>query len=200
MGGCLLGNLVESFVDNVCRDLVHPEIGSILHCDLAFGTSEHSGVYVGNSQIVHLNGRGEVECVSPEEFIEGTSAISIYVSSRNGYAVGDSEIALRALSRLSLAAFIAQADGDSPEARAYKTFLTATGKTAEYGRAIMHVMQKITDAQFAGEMDDDEQTAKHLAGLEATQDILQFFFDAYNKLADEASARHESLQAASKKS
>ncbi len=98
----------------------------------------------------------------------------------------------------SLDAFIAESDGESPEAKAYKAFLTATVRTAEYGRAISHVIQKITDVQFAGDMDEDEQTAKQLAGLKATQDILDFYYDAYYKLADETSARHDALTTSSK--
>lgn len=82
-----LVNMVEGVVDS-CRDKVRPVEGSILYCDLAFGYAEHSGVYIGDGRIVHLNGQGKVEVVSPSEFIEGTTAMNIYVSCRNEYAVG----------------------------------------------------------------------------------------------------------------
>lgn len=88
-------NLYESMCD-VLRDRVTPVPGSVLYCDLAFGYMEHSGIYIGNNNIVHLSGRGTVEVVSPEEFIENTTAVSIYVSSRNGTALGCAEVARRA--------------------------------------------------------------------------------------------------------
>ena len=47
-------NMAEGIID-ACRDQVQPEIGSVLYCDLAFGYMEHSGIYIGNRQIVHLN-------------------------------------------------------------------------------------------------------------------------------------------------
>jgi len=90
-------NIVESVVDNVFRDKVdEPEIGSVLYCDLAFGYAEHSGIYIGNNEIVNLHGNGKIEIVSPEEFIEGTTAISIYVSCIDEYPVGSIEVARRA--------------------------------------------------------------------------------------------------------
>lgn len=91
-------NFAESFVDNVIRDKVSPKIGSVVYCDLAFGYMEHSGIYVGNGEIVHLNSKGNIETVSASEFIDGTTAISIYVSCRDGRSVGDEDIAERALS------------------------------------------------------------------------------------------------------
>lgn len=92
-----VGNLVESFVDNVIRDNVTPKPGSVVYCDLAFGYAEHSGIYVGNNKIVHLNNKGIIETVSPKEFIDGTTAISIYVSSSSGTSDGDESVAQRAL-------------------------------------------------------------------------------------------------------
>ena len=60
----LLG-LVESFIDNEIRDTVYPVMGSVVYCDLAFGHAEHSGIYIGNDQIVHLDGSGDIEIVTP---------------------------------------------------------------------------------------------------------------------------------------
>lgn len=80
-------NLVESFVD-AFRDSVRPVPGSIVYCDLLMGYMEHSGVYIGNNQIVHLTGNGDIEIVSPQEFVEGTTALNIYVSCRGESAVG----------------------------------------------------------------------------------------------------------------
>ena len=48
---------------------VMPKKGSVLYCDLSFGIAEHSGIYVGDNRIVHLNGKGEIEAVSPAAFL-----------------------------------------------------------------------------------------------------------------------------------
>lgn len=93
-------NFFESVVDNLIRDKVTPVVGSIVYCDLAAGQAEHSGIYIGNNRIVHLNGDGLVESVTPKQFMERlegwNTAISIYVSSHNGKAVGKIEVAERA--------------------------------------------------------------------------------------------------------
>lgn len=91
-------NLVESFVDNVIRDKVSaPSIGSVVYCDLVAGQAEHSGIYVGNNHIVHLNGDGSIERVTPKQFMDRlgglNTAISIYVSCKNGSPVGSRDAA-----------------------------------------------------------------------------------------------------------
>ncbi|GAB6263409.1 lecithin retinol acyltransferase family protein [Photobacterium sp. R1] len=73
-------NLAESFIDNVLVDKTAPKRGSVVYCDLAFGYADHSGIYIGNGQIVHLNRKGMIEVVSASAFIRDTTAISIYVS------------------------------------------------------------------------------------------------------------------------
>jgi len=96
----VIGNVLESFVDNVFRDMVEPKIGSIVYCELALGQAEHSGVYIGDNQIVHLDGSGFIEIVSPNKFMNRlggwNTAISIYVSCCDSYAVGSEAIAKRA--------------------------------------------------------------------------------------------------------
>lgn len=88
---------VEYIIDNALRDTVtEPEIGSVLYCDLAIGLAEHSGVYLGNGEIIHLNGDGVIERVSPTEFMAGTTALNIYVSCDGSYATGCSSVAHRA--------------------------------------------------------------------------------------------------------
>lgn len=82
-----LYNMVESIVDN-CRDQVQPKIGSVLYCDLAFGYMDHSGIYIGDGKIVHLSGKGNIEIVTPKQFIDGGTACNIYVSCRDTRAVG----------------------------------------------------------------------------------------------------------------
>ncbi|WP_116644303.1 lecithin retinol acyltransferase family protein [Salinivibrio sp. HTSP] len=99
----LTSGLAESFVDNVLRDKVQPVPGSLVYCDLALAF-EHSGIYVGNDQIVHLNGDGRVEAVSPARFLQRLGgfnpAISIYVSCRDKQAVGSPAAAARAMQEI----------------------------------------------------------------------------------------------------
>lgn len=96
-----VGNLSKSFVDNVIRDNVQPVKGSVVYCDLALGYAEHSGIYVGDDSIAHLDGSGRIEIVSPTAFLNRlngwNSAISIYVSCRGSEAVGAINAAERAL-------------------------------------------------------------------------------------------------------
>ncbi len=94
-------NFIESFIDNVCRDKVYPRVGSILYIDMAFGFADHSGVYVGNGQVVELAGDGLIRKVPLWRFMGTPSlvntAISVYVSSRNGCGIGSDAVASRAL-------------------------------------------------------------------------------------------------------
>ena len=96
-------NFVESFVDNVIRDKVSsPAVGSMVYCDLL--TAEHSGIYVGKGKIVHLDGDGYIEIISPEHFLERldglNTAISVYVSCCGTEAVGNMQAAQRARDRI----------------------------------------------------------------------------------------------------
>jgi len=90
-------NLGESFIDNVVRDAVQsPVEGSVVYCDLAFGYAEHSGIYIDENRIVHLNSKGVIEYVTPEEFIDGTPAMSVYVSCYDECPVGSCNASKRA--------------------------------------------------------------------------------------------------------
>lgn len=95
--------LLRSFRDNVLAEHVTPVPGSVLYCDLAAGYAEHSGIYVGGDGtkcIVELSrqqGRCVINLVSPGEFISGGIGFSIYVSSRNGHAMGKKSVARAAL-------------------------------------------------------------------------------------------------------
>lgn len=94
-------SLLESFIDNVFRDKVsEPQVGSLVYCDIVTGYAEHSGIYVGKRRIVHLNGDGLIESVSPQEFIGRlggfNTAMSIYVSCYETKAVGSYIVADRA--------------------------------------------------------------------------------------------------------
>ena len=48
---------------------IKPKVGSIVYCNLAI-VAEHTGIYVGDGKIVHLNGSGLVEMVSADEFCD----------------------------------------------------------------------------------------------------------------------------------
>lgn len=78
---------------------VKPKTGSVVYCKILGGIAEHSGIYVGNDRIVHLNGDGWVECVSSEAFLEQgirSSHNAIYVSAHGKTAVGSKTAAKRA--------------------------------------------------------------------------------------------------------
>ena len=72
-------NLAKSIYDTF-RDQVHPVVGSILYCDIAMGYAEHSGIWVGENEIVHLNKYGDIELVNPYDFMSGTTALNVYAS------------------------------------------------------------------------------------------------------------------------
>lgn len=45
------------------------KVGSVIACDLAYGIIDHSGIYVGNNEVIELNGNGLIRKISIEEFI-----------------------------------------------------------------------------------------------------------------------------------
>ncbi|MBL0711673.1 MAG: hypothetical protein JJV99_11775 [Colwellia sp.] len=91
-------NAFESVVDNYMRDTIsEPAIGSIVYCDLFLGYCEHSGIYIGNDEIIHLNKKGIIEKVDLKNFIKSTTALSIYASCIDSEAMGNQAIAQRAL-------------------------------------------------------------------------------------------------------
>lgn len=86
-------HIADQFKDNVKE----PKVGSILHTGLLGDLMEHTGVYIGNGKIIELNNKGHIIEVTPSEFIDGGTGINIYVSAKNGVAVGSSLIAERAI-------------------------------------------------------------------------------------------------------
>ena len=76
-----------------------PAIGSIVYCDLV-GAVEHSGVYIGNDLIVHLDGDGHIEAVSPNAFLGRLGgfnpAVNIYVSCDGDDPLGSESVARHA--------------------------------------------------------------------------------------------------------
>lgn len=78
--------------------LVEAKRGAVVYCDLIGDYAEHSGIYVGNGQIVNLEGDGKIRKVTFKEFIKGTTGEMIYVSCKGGKSVGSDKVANRALS------------------------------------------------------------------------------------------------------
>ncbi|WP_213073841.1 hypothetical protein [Acinetobacter sp. WCHAc060033] len=74
---------VGEYVIDEIKGRVQPVRGSVVYCDLTLGNgiAEHTGIYIGNNEIVHLNRHGFIEAVSPKEFLSGwTTGFNIYVS------------------------------------------------------------------------------------------------------------------------
>lgn len=90
-----LYNAVESIVDG-CRYKVTPAIGSVLYCDLALGYMDHSGIYIGDNRIVHLTRSGKIEITTPRGFVDGGTAVHIYVSCCDEWSTGSQLVADRA--------------------------------------------------------------------------------------------------------
>ena len=95
-----VGVLTTSVLDQYARPTVEPVRGSLLYCDLAAFTLEHSGIYIGHHQIVHLGGDGCIEVVSPEQFLARLNgynfARTIYVACQQNNPAGNEHIARRA--------------------------------------------------------------------------------------------------------
>ena len=60
---------IKYFIDSTLRDHVQPMPGSVLYCDLWVAV-EHSGIYVGNGEIVHLDGSGHIIKTGGTGFLE----------------------------------------------------------------------------------------------------------------------------------
>ena len=58
-----LGNPLDKL-----RSCTEPAPGTPVYCNLAI-VVEHTGIYIGDNEIVHLNGDGNIETVSPQEFL-----------------------------------------------------------------------------------------------------------------------------------
>ena len=84
------------YVIDLIKGKVTPVRGSVVYCDLTAGRklAEHSGIYIGDNRIVHLNRHGYIEIVSPQQFISGiTTGNEIYVSCEGEWPVGCDEVA-----------------------------------------------------------------------------------------------------------
>lgn len=103
MDGPRLGEPALQKVNEMTKDMIktfrgvvrRPKVGSVVYCDFWYSTVTpgHSGIYVGRNKIVSLNGHGEVEEQTPEEFIRSSTDDVIYVSCRGEKAVGKKLVA-----------------------------------------------------------------------------------------------------------
>ena len=97
----LLLNFVDSFIDNCILSCVdEPAYGGIVQCELLFGLAAHSGIYVGNGDIVHLDGDGTVIKSKAKGFLDRldgwNSAISVYTDCMDLTPQGCTQAAERA--------------------------------------------------------------------------------------------------------
>ena len=90
-------NFGQAFVDNVFRESVSPDIGSVVHCDRAFGYRKRTGIHIGGKRILTISGEGGMALLTPAQFIDGGTAVSIYVSCRGDRPVGGVEVVRHAL-------------------------------------------------------------------------------------------------------
>lgn len=76
-----------------------PVPGTPVYCDLAI-IAEHTGIYIGDNKIVHLNGDGKIEVVTPKKFVSrldgANPSKTIYFAVANGKAASNQKIADRA--------------------------------------------------------------------------------------------------------
>lgn len=84
------------------EETVEPEIGSIVYCDIVPGYAQHSGVYIGDGEIVHLTSSGLITTTSPNKFMnKGIKlATCIWVSCCGEEPVGSQIVAQRAKDKL----------------------------------------------------------------------------------------------------
>ena len=93
-----------SFISHVFKDHVEPVPGSIVLCSLAGEPADHSGIYVGNGDIIELHGEGYIHKISAENFLRGSddgnfplrTGISIYVACSGTKPIGSNTIKQRA--------------------------------------------------------------------------------------------------------
>lgn len=75
-----------------------PAIGSIVHCDL-YGF-EHSGVYIGNGEIVELCRDGTIQVTNPRGFSSCGRDSRVLVACQQRFPLGSREIANRAIEKI----------------------------------------------------------------------------------------------------
>ena len=98
-------SITDSVVKNVFMDKVKPKVGSILKVDIGLWFANHTGIYIGNNQIVELyndDGIATIRIVSPMKFLRGEAdslaryGSYIYCACYDDEVLGAYEIAERA--------------------------------------------------------------------------------------------------------
>ncbi len=75
-------------------------LGALLVCEI-FHLFEHTGIYIGDRQIVELQGSGLVRSVSPARFMDNRSGEELLVAcDRNGRPLANAAAAERAVSQI----------------------------------------------------------------------------------------------------
>ncbi|CRF47557.1 hypothetical protein HHE02_08480 [Helicobacter heilmannii] len=96
------GDLASSVAAHIKDKVDEPAIGSVVKHYLVIG-AEHTGIYVGNGEIVHWTSDSKVEKCRAGEFKSGFNAalaMSIYVSCQGTEPVGSPKVANYALSKV----------------------------------------------------------------------------------------------------
>ncbi|MED3957662.1 hypothetical protein P4605_10030 [Priestia aryabhattai] len=95
----------NKFVSQLYNDKsdVEPTFGSIIYTEIGMGISGHSGIYIGEDEVIALNGKGNVIQTTLYEFTDHPTTIhrDIYVPYDNdGYPFGHPTAAFRAMEML----------------------------------------------------------------------------------------------------
>jgi hypothetical protein len=81
-----------------------PAFGAVVYCELGFGTMDHSGIYVGSSQIIHLEGSGHIRKVGLKGFTAHITTFNPEIwfpcDADSGHAIGFGFAGERALKML----------------------------------------------------------------------------------------------------
>ncbi|MBO4633514.1 MAG: hypothetical protein J5858_16480 [Lentisphaeria bacterium] len=82
----------ENLLHQFAGDMRFLRPGTPVCCNL-FGFWEHSGIYLGDGQIAHVTGDGEIESVYPEEFVQrigndATEPMLYACSEKTGFGAG----------------------------------------------------------------------------------------------------------------
>lgn len=93
----------SSLLNKSYNFMQEPAIGALIYCQL--GTAEHSGVYIGNKNVIDLNRKGEIKKVSLKEFtgniLSTDKDIFIPVMKHAMWPLGDENIAKEAFKNLA---------------------------------------------------------------------------------------------------
>lgn len=99
--GRLASETIKSLTSGTISE---PARGSVLYSAILTSVAEHSGIYIGDGQIVHLNGDGNIEAVSAMTFLNRlggfATGISLFASCDQNGPVGCNDVAERAISMI----------------------------------------------------------------------------------------------------